>query len=77
MKKYIVNRVNKGPTSAVFITQAEDDKDLEETLYGLLCCKADLIYVKYEKLDDFLQGRIMCGKTVNYDYLKEKYGRKE
>lgn len=74
MKKYIVNRVNKGPISCVFATQAENDEDLEKSLYGLFCCEADLVYAEYEELDDFLQGRIMCGNTVNYEYLKEKYG---
>ncbi len=81
MKKYIVNRLNRGSHGnlipAIFIAQAEDDLDLEEALYELYCCEADLEYAEYEELDDFLQGGIMCGNTVTYDYLKEKFGKEE
>lgn len=81
MKKYIVNRVNRGfhdnLIPIVFIAQAENDLDLEEDLYKLYCCEADLEYAEYEELDDFLQGGIMGGNTVTYDYLKEKFGKEE
>lgn len=81
MKKYVVNRLNTrfdgNLISVVFIAQAENDEDLEEDLYKLYCCEADTEYVEYEELDDFLQGGIMAGNTVTYDYLKEKFGKEE